>query len=315
MTRPGFSAHPDDRGGYNERHPRGRNAMSIKTVGLVINHTKWEALKFGPEVIAWITERDSDVLLNAEAAALLGRDDLAADDATLAGTDLLITLGGDGTILAASHFAAPRGTPILGVHMGRFGFITEARPHELLPALDDILEGRFKVEERMMVRGEVLRDGEVVFSAAGLNDAVISRGAAARMLELSTSFGDEPMAAYPADGVIVATPTGSTAYALSAGGPLVEHTVRALVVVPICPHTLSARPVMIPADETVSVGVDADGGEALFIVDSCHVFVLASGDRVRIRRAEFATKIVTLGTTSFYRKIRERLLWGERLNV
>jgi NAD+ kinase len=248
---------------------------------------------------------------------MIGRDDLACDDNELCRVQLLMTLGGDGTILAASHLAAPLGIPVLGIHMGRFGFIAEAHPDDLAPNLDRILGEEYEIEERMMVRGEVVRDGKVVFSAVGLNDVVVSKGARARMLRMETSFGDELIATYPADGVIVATPTGSTAYSLSAGGPLVEPTVQALLVVPICPHTLAARPLLIPAHETVSFAIESDGGDVLFTADSFHPFPLSTGDRVAVRRAEYATRLVTLGqvSPSFYQKIRERLMWAERLNA
>ncbi len=289
--------------------------MALTNVGLIVNRTKLPALQFAHEVIAWLTERDVHVCVDAEVAPLLGRDDLAADAACLGRTELLITLGGDGTILTASHIAAPRGIPILGVHMGHFGFITECRPDDLLSHIDDIVEGNLRLEERMMVHGQVVRAGETVFQAIGLNDVVLSRGTRARMLHLHTSFGGEYIATYAADGVVVATPTGSTGYALSAGGPLVEPTLEALLVVPICAHTLAARPLLIPCDQTVSVTVESDGGEMLFSADSVSVFPLEPGDRVDVRRADFTTRIVTLGHASFYRKVRERLLWAERLNA
>lgn len=288
--------------------------MECKRVGIIANRAKWEALQFAQEMIAYLGERDCEARLERDCAPLIGRDDLAASDEELASCDFLMTLGGDGTILAASHIAARCGTPILGVHMGHFGFISEARPQDFPSALDDVLEGRYKIEERVMVRGKVHRNGRDVFSAVGLNDAVISKGAKARMLHIETAFGDDVLATYPADGVIVATPTGSTAYALSAGGPLIGPTVEALLVAPICPHTLSARPIVIPIDETVTLTVRGDGGEVLFIVDSTDVFHLESGDRVEVRRAECTTRILTLGLTSFYRKVRQRLLWGERVN-
>lgn len=287
--------------------------MQRKKAGLIVNRAKWEALQFAQEVIAYLSERDCDARLDHESAPLIGRDDLAATDTELADCDFLITLGGDGTILSASHIAASRGTPILGVHMGHFGFIAEARRQDFPVALDDVLEGRCRVEDRIMVRGTVFRDGMEVYSAVGLNDAVISKGAQARMLHIETAFGDDVLATYPADGVIVATPTGSTAYALSAGGPLIGPTVEALLVAPICPHTLSARPLVIPAGETVRLTVRGDG-EVLFILDSTDLFRLESGDRVEVRIAECTTRILTLGLTSFYRKVRQRLLWGERVN-
>lgn len=289
--------------------------MSIKSVGLVVNRSKVKAVQFALEVIAYLTERDVEVVVDSDSAPSIGREDLAVDEEGLRRVELIITLGGDGTILSASHIVAPHGIPILGIHMGHFGFISEAHPRDLLPNLDRLLDEPLQVEERMMVRGEVVRNGEAVFTAVGLNDIVINKGAMARMLNLHTEFGGNYVATYPADGVIVATPTGSTAYALSAGGPLVESTVQALLFVPICAHTLAARPIVIPATETVSVTIESDGGEVLFIADSYRVYPLATHDRVEVRRAEYTTRIVKLGGASFYRKVRERLLWGERLNA
>src|SRR5205823_12629935 len=177
------------------------------------------------------------------------------------------------------------------------------------------LEGRCQVEERIMVRGTVIRDGVEVFSAVGLNDAVISKGAQARMLHIETAFGDDVLATYAADGVIVATPTGSTAYALSAGGPLVEPTVLALLVVPICAHSLAARPLVIPCDEVVSIVIESDGGEVLFSADGAAEFALESGDKVVVKKAEFSARFITFRNASFYRKVHKRLLWAERLNA
>src|SRR5690242_7497407 len=188
----------------------------IKTVGLIVNRSKPPAVLFSHEVIAFLTERDVEVLVDEDCAPVLGRDDIACPEEELGKVDLIITLGGDGTILTAGRTGAPHGVPILGVHMGQFGFIAETHPGDLFPHLEDLLEGRYNVEERMMVRGEVIRNSKTVFEAAGMNDVVLSKGLSARMLNLVTSFGDELVATYPADGVVVATPTGSTAYALSA---------------------------------------------------------------------------------------------------
>lgn len=286
----------------------------IKTVGLIVNRSKLQAVQFSHEVIAFLTERDVNVFVDEDCGPVLGRDDIVCSDEELGKTDLIVTLGGDGTILTAARIGAPHGVPILGVHMGQFGFIAETHPGDLFPNLEDVLEGRYQLEERMMLRGEVVRDDQTVFEAVGLNDVVLSKGLRARMLNLLTSFGDEFVATYPADGVVVATPTGSTAYALSAGGPLVAPTVQALLVVPICPHTLAARPLVIPADERVSITVEWDGGEVLFSADGAAIFSLEPGDRVNVRRAEYSARLVTFNS-SFYRKVRKRLVWAERVNT
>ena len=233
----------------------------------------------------------------------------------MASADVIITLGGDGTILAASAIAAPRGIPLLGVPMGQFGFIAETHPRDVERHLDAFLAGTTGIEERMMLGCEVLRSGEVTAQAVGLNDIVVTKGTTTRMLQFTTAFGtDEPME-FPADGVVVATPTGSTAYALSAGGPLIEPTVQALLVVPICAHTLAARPIVAPADIEVVITVSKTTGEVLLSADSAEVCRLTADDRVVIRRAKHGTRIVTSGGPSFYAKVRKRLLWGERLNA
>jgi NAD+ kinase len=289
--------------------------LQIKSVGLIVNKSKVQALEFAHEVIAFLTERDVGVCVDLDCAPLLGRDDIAVPEVNLAKVDLLITLGGDGTILQASHIAAPAGIPILGVHMGQFGFIAESHPGDLFPNLDELLEGKVEIEERMMVNGEVFRDGESVCQANGLNDIVLTKGLRARMLRLQTSFGEEFVSTYPADGVIVATPTGSTGYALSAGGPLVEPTVQALLVVPICAHSLAARPLVIPCDEVVSIVIESDGGEVLFSADGAAEFALESGDKVVAKKADFSARFITFRNASFYRKVHKRLLWAERLNA
>jgi NAD+ kinase len=288
--------------------------LKINTVALIVNHQKLAALEFAHQVIAFLTERDVDVRVDEQSAPLLGRDDISVDEAGLVAADLIVTLGGDGTIIGASRIAAKTGTPILGVHMGRFGFIAESHPNDVLQQLDLMIDHGFSVEERMMVEGEVVRDGKSVHIADGLNEIVLSKGSMARMLQLETAFGGDKIATYLADGLVVATPTGSTAYALSAGGPLVHPAQQALLVVPICPHTLNARPLILPADEVVTVTIGSASGESLFIADSADVFTLAPGDEVIIRRSKDVTRLVTFGKSSFYRKIRNRLLWLERLN-
>lgn len=286
--------------------------MSRK-VGLVVHETKPEAHAIAKEVIDWLQARHIESRLNEEMAQRLGAPSLACCAEEMAGVEFIITLGGDGTILKAAKMAAPSSIPILGVHMGRFGFIAESHPSDLFDQLTAILEGKQKEEVRMMVRAEVWREGERVHHSVGLNEALV-KSSMSHLMRLNTSLGGAPFATYPADGFIVATPTGSTAYALSAGGPLVEPTVEAFVLVPICPHTLSARPMVVPGSEIIDIEIEADGGEMLFAVDGVDPFALKNGDRIHVRRADCVTRLIVLDRSTFYRKVHNRYLYGERLN-
>jgi len=283
--------------------------MEVRHVTIVVNRNRPGADETAALVDSYLTASGVETaVVNAPV------DNAGPDYALPQGTDLLVTLGGDGTILAASRKAAPVGVPILGVHMGRFGFIAEVHPECLVDRLRDLLSGHFRIEERGMVHGEVLRDGASVHQAFGLNDIVISRGAMTRMLQLSTRIGEGPAMEYLADGVIVATPTGSTAYALSVGGPLMDPNLRALLVAPICPHTLAARPIIVPDTQHIRFVVETDGGEVRFTADSTAVSSLLAGDVVLVRRSEYVTRLITFHSASFYEKVHRRLLWGERVN-
>ena len=284
-----------------------------RSVGIIVHPTRLEALDFATEVIAWLGNRGIAVRLDSAAAARLNQPPLAVTPDAWEAMDFIITLGGDGTILTAARLAAPYAIPILGVHMGRFGFIAETHPNTLFAHLEQVLNGQMRIQERMMVKGQVWRDGECLMERIGLNDALV-KSRLAQMLQLKTSIGGAEFATYPADGVIVAVPTGSTAYSLSAGGPLVAPTVRAMIMTPICPHTLSARPLVVPDDEVIEIEVESQDEDAIFDVDGADPFPLRNGDKVVIRRAEYMTRLIVLDHATFYRKVRDRYLYGERLN-
>ena len=282
-------------------------------IGIVVHRSNPKAAEFAKEVIAWLEQRGIGVVLEERMAARLGRYELTGLPDTLPELGCVISLGGDGTILTAARMAAPSHVPILGVHMGRFGFIAELHPNALLEMLPTILREEYQLEERMMVRAEVWRDGECVYDADGLNEVVVKTGMS-QIVSLKMHLSGREFATYPADGIIVATPTGSTAYSLSAGGPLVAPTVQALLLTPICPHTLSARPMIVPCNETIDIDLEKDGGEVFCSVDGQEEFSLETADRVSVRRADDMARIIVLDATSFYRKVRARYLYGERLN-
>lgn len=287
----------------------------IERVGLIVHIDKPDALRFTREAVEWLQGNGLQVHLEPEIARALEMLQYLCDEATLCESDLLIAVGGDGTILRASHLAASRAIPILGVHLGRFGFIAQIKPHELRTAVARVQAGDYAIERRLMVRADVYREGEQICYALALNDVVVTKGAVARMITLQTFVNDTFLATYTADGVVVATPTGSTAYSLSAGGAIVDPACEVLLLTPICAHTLSARPLILPADKTVKVVVTADDGDFHLQADGGETVRLRSGDTVHVSQAEERTHLVVFDPDEFYTKLRDRLLWGERVNV
>lgn len=288
--------------------------MSI--VGVIVNTTR---LREHPEILAVARtavdalRRQADtVRINTAAARLLEMPALASGEEDLAGqSDVLVAFGGDGTILRAARLGAGRGIPILGVNMGGFGFLAELNTEDLIEALPDFLAGRYELDERMMLQAKVERADEAQTLLA-LNDMVVTKSGVARVLRLRVLVNGEHLASYPADGVIVATPTGSTAYSLSAGGPIVHPKVQALVITPICPHTFNSRAMVVDGNDEVAVEVTAPTPEATLTVDGRVGVTLAAVRRVVVQRAAQTTRFVRLRTSSFYGILRTKLAWGGR---
>ncbi len=288
-------------------------------VGIVANTARASALECAAELAAWLANKGVVVRLHPELADRLGCETQAAPDAELAHGLFLIAAGGDGTLLAASRLAAPHGTPILGIHAGgpaSFGFLTETTPAEARAAVDRALSGDFRVTERMLVTGTVRRSGEVIAAFHALNDLVIGKVALARMLKLRITVGGTFIATYAADGIIVATPTGSTAYNLAAGGPLVHPSLEVMLLTPICPHTLNVRSLILDARETIEVSVESEARDApLLTVDGQVGFDLQPDDEVCFSRSPFTARLIQLDGPDFYRKVQTRLRLGERFGA
>ncbi|HOB91242.1 MAG: NAD(+)/NADH kinase [Bacillota bacterium] len=225
----------------------------------------------------------------------------------LSSLDMLVVLGGDGSLLAAARLAASFGVPILGVNLGHLGFLSAVEGENALDAIIAVQRGEYYVEQRMMLEALVERGGEVVGKFTGLNDAVLNKSGFSRMLTIDISVGSEYVQTVPADGVIVCTPTGSTAYSLSAGGPIVNPLFECLVVTPICPHTLYSRSQVISGDEEVRISVTTSGQDTVLTVDGQVGHRLSSDDQVRVRRSPWSARFVRFPGHSFYRILREKL--------
>lgn len=284
---------------------------------MVVNPLKDGALRLGETLVSWLVSRGVETVVDADSAPLMGCEDRAAPLDDVCEMDLVVVLGGDGTLLRVARTAGPKGTPILGVHLGQYGFITEVHPPDVIPALEKVLEGDYCISERMMLQTSLVRDGEVIYSSPALNDVVVSKGPLARILRLHTLVDERVIATYAADGIIVSSPTGSTGYSLSAGGPVVNPNVKVMIITPICPHTLNARSLVIPDTETVQiVGECGDGADAMMLtVDGQLGFDMRCSDKVDIKRADYSARIIYWNPMSFYDKLHSRLRWGERFST
>lgn len=280
----------------------------MKTIGLIINTKKPQALEVAAEMIDWLEKKGVNMRLPLANAQAVEREHLGLTEEDLnKQVDCILVLGGDGTLLNTARSVAPFETPLLGINLGQLGFLTEIELTDLYAGLESYLAGDFAVEDRMMLEARVLRDGLVVDKFFGLNDIVVTKGAFSRMIVLETYVGSHYHATYPADGIIISSPTGSTAYSLSAGGPLVSPNVSVMLMTPICPHTLSSRPLVLSSQETVRVVVCSAVAEVMLTVDGQHGFKLEEGDEINIQKAPFHTKLVRLHGRSFYEILREKL--------
>src|SRR5262245_8629346 len=286
--------------------------MEIRRVGICVKPEQPELAELLRALEKWLGERGLEALPDPESgrsteAAGRPRSELAER------ADLVVVLGGDGTLLAVARAIGDRDVPILGVNLGTLGYLAEIARSELFATLEEVLAGRFRIEERMRLDVGVERAGSGLGRYLALNDAVISNTALSRMVDLETRADGAEVTAYHADGLIVATPTGSTAYSLSAGGPLVYPTMRAVLLTPISAHTLTHRPLVLPETCEVEVRVrDTRGGHVHLTVDGQVGRELAVGDLVRVRRAAHSARLLVDPARSRFDVMRAKLRWGER---
>lgn len=281
---------------------------SLQAIALLPHTGKAEAVALAKRLIPQLEARGARVWLDREVAALLEREDLATGPEALTACELAIVLGGDGALLKAARRVAPHGIPILGVNLGHLGFLAEVEPGDLDSALDRLFAGDYQIEERMMLRARVLRHGAWVASFYGLNDAVVTRGVFARVIELEILIDERLVGTFLADGVVVSTPTGSTAYSLSAGGPIVNPKVQALIVTPICPHTVGARTLVTAPSEGVRIRLSGKAQDAMLTVDGQEGQSLQPHDEVYVERAGKPARLVKVKGRSFYTLLHERFL-------
>lgn len=276
-------------------------------IGLIPNLQKQGATIVCSQLLAWLEGRGVEVLLRTQGALSLNRVELGADDEELAKRcDLIAVLGGDGTLLSVVRCWPFWGVPVLGINLGNLGFLTEIELPDLYQDMERVLSGDYFVQERMMLRAQVHRNGRVINELYALNDVVVTKGAFSRMLHLELFIEQQFVDLLPADGVVVATPTGSTAYSLSAGGPIVDPSISALLLTPICAHSLHSRPMVIAPENRVIVKVHAQHDDIVLTMDGQETSRLLPDDEVVIGRASMVARLVKLPPRSFYDVVRRK---------
>ncbi|GAV25649.1 NAD(+) kinase [Carboxydothermus islandicus] len=284
----------------------------MKTIGVAVNKDK----KLGPILLEKIMEkaRDYDFLLKNRylVSGECGIVEIAEIEEKTEKIDLVLVLGGDGTILCATRYFAPKDIPILGINLGQLGYLSELDPQEIDFGLQKIRAGEYLVEDRTMLEAKVRRAKQEVAVFHGLNDGVLTKGAFARIINFAVFVDEQYITEYAADGVIVATPTGSTAYSLSAGGAILDPEVKAFIITPICPHTLAARSLVVADDKEIKIVVKTALESSMLTVDGQQGFGIKPGDEIIIKKAPYRAKFIKLKNRSFYQLLREKMREANR---
>lgn len=271
------------------------------------------ALEIARQLVAWLREQGYAVRMNpALGRALNCLECRVPEELVLTDAILAISVGGDGTMLGTVRLAAPQRVPVLGINAGALGFLTELTPEELPAYLPRVLAGDYQPEPRMMINGKLMRGEVTCTDDVALNDIVIRQGATGRLIKLNVLISGHQLSRMSADGLIISTPTGSTAYGLSAGGPIVHPSASVTILVPICPHSLTFRPLVVPATDRIEVICEGNshGDDMLVTFDGQEPLPVRPGDRLIITPAAEQALLVKLGLSTFYDRLREKLQWG-----
>uniref|UniRef100_A0A7V4XTA6 NAD kinase n=1 Tax=Acidobacterium capsulatum TaxID=33075 RepID=A0A7V4XTA6_9BACT len=285
----------------------------MRRIAVIAKPQKDELARLLPELLAWLRGHGYDPVIDDIAATytsearIVPRADLPNED-----PELVIVLGGDGTLLAAARVFAKTGVPILSVNLGSLGFLTEVPLGDLYRHLEGWEQNCCNMEQRAMLHCELRRDGHQVCEYEALNDVVVSKGAIARMGDFRIDLDGALVAAFRADGVIISTPTGSTAYSLAANGPILAPNVDALIVTPVCPHLLTLRPLVVQGNADLKLRVAGIPDQTYLTVDGQEAIALRVGDEINCRKSSYTVKLVRLGATGFFDVLRAKLKWGER---
>lgn len=283
----------------------------MKNIGIISKPGRPEPLEILKELLPRLRHKGYETYVDPDMSALL-KIGGSAREKIASHADVVIVLGGDGTMLSVSRLVAEKGIPILGINLGTMGFITEINRDEVFEAIDAMLSDKCVIEERLMLCAKIVRDGEKVAEYTVLNDVVINKGALARIIDLETSINGSYVTIFRADGLIISTPTGSTAYSLSAGGPILYPTLDSIVLTPICSHTLTNRPIVLPEDFRIEVTLKTLSEDVYLTLDGQVGFSLRLNDVIEINKSRFKTRLLIPCERDYFKVLRTKLKWGER---
>jgi NAD+ kinase len=262
------------------------------------------------QLVAWLREHGKVVVLDPKAAALIGRPASRHRGTIADKADMVLVLGGDGTMLNAARLVEKRSVPILGINMGGLGFLTEVGGEHLYKTLERVFAREYVLEERLMLRARLERRGKGVTEATVLNDVVVTKGELSRMIAMTIAIDGQFVTSLRGDGLILSTPTGSTAYSMSAGGPIVSPSVNALVLTPICPHTLTHRPLLVPSTAMLAITLTSHDKGAMVTCDGQVGVAMTEGDTVTIKPSRHRARLIRLPERTYYDVLRRKLKWG-----
>jgi NAD+ kinase len=284
----------------------------MKTVGIIAKTQRTYPIDIVIDLVEWLRKKKIEVIFDIETADTIGLKSNYNRTDVISMIDLLIVLGGDGTFLSAARLIGGKSVPIIGVNLGSLGFLTEVTREEIYPVLDRVLKGDFEIEDRMMLDIKVLREGEKIAGHKVLNDVVVNKGALARIIDLDVKINNQFVTSYRSDGLIISTPTGSTAYSLAAGGPIVYPSLHALILAPICPFNLTNRPIIIPDSVSIEIQLATDYEDVHITLDGQVGLGMKYKDVLEIKRSQEGIKMIKISEKNHYEILRKKLKWGER---
>ena len=283
----------------------------MKKIGIIGKTGKKEPAEMVKKLLPWLSKKKLEIYIDIETASVLRMEGTPRFQIP-ALVDMIIVFGGDGTMISVSRLVADKGVPILGVNIGGLGFLTAVQKDDLYEVLEKVLSGGCPVEERMMLNACVYRHSECIAEHVVMNDVVVNKGALARIIDLEAYIDHTYVTTFKADGLIVSTPTGSTGYALSAGGPIVYPTLNSIILAPICPHTLTNRPIILPDHVQIEIMLRSGNEDVFLTLDGQVGFSLKQNDIIQVKKSQHSTKFFTPCEIDYFKILRTKLRWGER---